>query len=347
VSRETPIAEAEVAVRIAAAETTPTEAVDEMIRTEAVAGMIPIAVIGTAGLIDVAILIVDQPIRQAAESAAVTAMAAATGATERQLIPARLIRREPPIPTVAEIVIQIAAAVEIVAGTEIEIATKIKVRTRIEIGVRIETKTVTRTRTGIETKTVTGAKIGTRIEIGKRAGIVAKTATAIVTKTPGEDTTVIAIRTIRPTSTPPSMMSGTIIVTPTARALTSADIGMACTPVPMTPGAARATIRSARTSLRVPREDITQPTDSVRLISKLIATASWLVTMKAIVTGRGISQGAFLPDIRNRASNYLEGRGQTWPRLFLFTAFSAFHFVDQLRPNARYRAACRLAGQSD
>src|SRR6185295_17290392 len=76
----------------------------------------------------------------------------------------------------------------------------------------------------------------------------------------------------------------------------------------------------ARTSLRAPREDITQPTGSARHISKLIATASWRVTMKAIATGRGISPGASSPDIRKRVFNYLEGRGRRMAAAFFVCA---------------------------
>src|ERR1051325_8651118 len=119
-SREILIAEAEAAIQIAAHATTQIGAVAEMIQAEAAAGMILIGVIGTTDLVDVAILIVDQPIPQVAARVAATAMA--IGATGRQLIPARSIPREPPIQTGAGIVILIAA--EIVAGIKTEIATK-------------------------------------------------------------------------------------------------------------------------------------------------------------------------------------------------------------------------------
>src|ERR1041385_6093528 len=301
-SREILIAEAEAAIQIAAAATTQTVAVAEMIQAEAAAGMILIGAIGTPDRVDVAILIVDQPIPQVAARVAATAMAAAIGATERQLIPARSIPREPPIQTGAGIGILIAA--EIVAGIKTAIATK--TRTRIEIGARIETKTAIRI--GIATKTVTEAKIetATGIAIVTRAvtvaktGIEIKTVIEIATNMADEGTTVIAIPTIRTTSIRPSTMSGTMIGTFTARAPISAAIRMACSLALMTPAAARVTIRSARTSLRAHRVDTTQPTGSAPFISKRIATASWLVTTRAIGTGRGISPGASLPDIRRR-----------------------------------------------
>src|SRR5439155_3578207 len=98
-SREVLIAEAAATIQIVAA-----------------VGMILIGVIGTATLVDVAILAVAQSTRRAAEFAVVTAMAAAIGATERQSIPARSIRCEIliKIRTGAEIGIQIAVATGIV-----------------------------------------------------------------------------------------------------------------------------------------------------------------------------------------------------------------------------------------
>jgi hypothetical protein len=166
--------------------------------------MILIGAIATTTLADVAILIVAQATRRAAEFAVATATAAVTGAIDRQLIRERSIPRGLLIKTQTGtgIEIQIAAATGIVAGTKIEIATKI--RTRTETRTRIKIATGARTAIAIGTRT----KIKTGIEA--EIAIVTRTATEIVAKTPDEGMTVIAILT---TSTPPSTMSETTITT--------------------------------------------------------------------------------------------------------------------------------------